>query len=87
MTSLASSRFLRLALFVLVPAAYMSMVFWHPADSYGPNGREGVSPFLAVLMGAVFLVSLLSWSQHKVIAIFGVIACVLWLAATMLPVL
>ena len=87
MTDSALSRFLRVALFVLVPAAYLSKIFWRPADSYGPTGREGVSPFCAILMAAVFLVSLLSWSQHRVVASFGLIACFLWLAATLLPVL
>jgi hypothetical protein len=87
MTDLASSRFLKVALFILVPAAYLSVFFWRPADSYGPTGREGVSPFCLVLMAAVFLTSLLSWSQHRVIATLGFIACILWLAVTMLPVL
>ena len=87
MTSLASSRFLRVALFVLVPAAYVSMVIWRPANAYGPAGRQGISEFLDVFMAAVFLVSLLSWSQHRLVASLGLIACILWLAVLLLPVL
>jgi hypothetical protein len=87
MTKFTSSRLLSVALFVLVPAAYLSMVFWRPALSYGPTGPEGVSPSCALLMAAVFLVSLLSWSQHRLIAVLGFIACFLWLGVTMLPVL
>jgi len=75
------------ALFVLVPAAYLSMAFWRPANSYGPTGREGISPLCAVLMAAVLLVSLLTWTRHPVVASLGLVACILWLAITLLPVL
>jgi len=75
------------ALFLLVPAAYLTMVFWRPANSYGPTGREGISPFCAVLMAAVFLVSLLSWSRYRMRAMLGFIARLLWLAVVLLPVL
>ena len=87
MTNLTSSRFLRAALFALVPAAYLSMVFWRPANSYSPAGREGISPFLAILMAAVLLTSLLSWNEHRLLVSLGLIACVLWLAVVLLPVL
>lgn len=82
-----SSRVLRAALFTLVPAAYLSMGLWRPASSYGPSGREGVSPFCAVLMAAVGLVSLLSWRTYRVAAVLGLLACFLWLAKVLLPVL
>jgi hypothetical protein len=82
-----SSRILRVALFILVPAAYLSMVMWRPASEYTKHGRVGVSPFCAVLMLSVFLVCSLSWSQHRVVAALGFIACFLWLAITLLPVL
>jgi hypothetical protein len=32
-------------------------------------------------------VSLLSWSQHRLVASLGLIACILWLAVLLLPVL
>jgi hypothetical protein len=82
-----SSRILRVALFILVPVAYLSMVLWQPASAYTKHGRAGVNPFCAVLMLLVFLVCSLSWSQHRVVAAFGFIACFLWLVITLLPVL
>jgi hypothetical protein len=87
MTESFPSRVLRAALFVLVPAAYLSMPFWRSASSYGPTGRVGVSPFCAVLMAAVFLVCLCSWSRYRIVASLGFIACLLWLAVLLLPVL
>jgi hypothetical protein len=86
MANFASSKLLSAALFVLVPAGYLSMILWRPARSYGPTGREGVSPFCGVLMAAVFLVSLLSWNRHRVVASLGLVACILWLAIVLLPV-
>jgi hypothetical protein len=85
MTESVSSRVLRTALFILVPAAYLSMGFWRSASSYGPIGRVGVSPFCAVLMAAVFLVCLCSWSRYRIVAELGFIACLLWLAVVLLP--
>ena len=87
MTESVSSRVLRAALFILVPAAYLSMGFWRPASSYGPTGRIGVSPFCAVLMAAVFLVCLCSWSRYRIVAALGFIACLFWLVVALLPVL
>jgi len=87
MTHSTSTRKFSVALFVLVPLAYLSMALWRPADSFGAFGRTGISPFGASLMAAVFLVSLLSWTRHRVVAALGFIACVLWLAVTLLPVL
>jgi len=63
------------------------MGLWRPASSYGPTGQEGVSPFCGVLMTAVLLVSLLSWSTYRVVAVLGLLACFLWLATVLLPVL
>lgn len=87
MTDSPSSKLLRAGLFVFVPAAYLSMVFSRSADSYGVAGREGVSPLLAGLMAAVFLVSLLSWNRHRLVATLGLFACLLWLGVALLPVL
>jgi hypothetical protein len=87
MATSTPSKVLRVALFTLVPLAYLSIRFWHPANSYGPSGREGVSPVLVVLMSAVVLVSLLSWNRHRLVAVFGLLACFLWIAVVLLPVL
>src|ERR1019366_7919963 len=88
MTDSTSSRGLRAALFTLVPAAYLSMRFWRPYNSFG-TGFSGTDSFLicGVLMAAVFLVSLLSWSTYRLVAVFGLLACFLWLAVVLLPVL
>lgn len=90
-----SAKVLRAALFTLVPAAYLSMgmgSFWRPASAYirlGPGrfGPAGVSPYGLVFMAAVCVVSLLSLSTHRVIAALGLLACFLWVAATLMPVL
>lgn len=88
MTDPTSSKILRVALFVLVPVAYLSMGWWQPAGHYMKNGiRVGISPFIAVLMLAVFWVCALYWNQYRLLAIFGFIACFLWLLITFLPVL
>jgi len=87
MTESASSKVLRAVLFILVPAAYLSIGLWRPASSYGPTGRVEVSPLCAVLMSAVFIVCLCSWSRYRIVASLGFIACLLWLAAVLLPVL
>jgi hypothetical protein len=81
------SKVLRMALFTLVPAAYLSMGLWRPSNSYTPAGREGVSPFCAVLLTAIFLISVLSWNTDRVVAGFGLLACLLWAAVLLLPVL
>ena len=87
MTGSTPSRVLGATVFTLVLLAYLSVWFWRPADAYGPSGREGVSPALAVLMVSVFLVSLLSWNRYRVIAAFGLLSCFLWVAVMLLPVL
>jgi hypothetical protein len=87
MTNSPSSKLLSAGLFILVPAAFLSMVFWRPADSFSPAGREGVSPLLGGLMAAVFVVSLLSWNRHRLVATLGFIACLLWLGIVLIPVL
>ena len=87
MAASTPSRVLRAALFTLVPAAYLSMGFWRPYESYGPSGREGVFPICVVLMTAVFSVSILCWNTHRLVAVFGLLACFLWLAVVLLPVL
>jgi hypothetical protein len=78
---------MKAALYILVPAAYLSMVFWRPAGACGPVGHKEISLPLAMLMAAVFLVSLLSWGKHRVVSSLGFIACILWLAVVLLPVL
>jgi hypothetical protein len=87
MPSSTSSRVLRAARSTLIPAAYLSIAFWRPYDSYGGSGRECVFPICGVLMTAVLLVSLLSWRTHRVAAVLGLSVCFLWLAVTLLPVL
>jgi hypothetical protein len=82
-----SSKILRAALFILVPTAYVSIRFWRSYEDYGPTGREGISAPCTVLMLAVFVVSLLSWNEYRVVASLGLIACFLYLAAVLLPVL
>ena len=81
-----SSKVLRAALFTLVPAAYLSMGLWRPGYYYSHFGREDISYFCDVLMASVFLVSLLSWRTYRVVAVFGLLACFLWLAVVLLPV-
>jgi hypothetical protein len=81
------SPILRGALFTLVPVAYLSLAFWRPANGYGPAGREGLSAVGVCLMLAVFLVSMLSWDTHRWVAALGLLACFLWLAILLLPVL
>jgi len=87
MTESVSSKVLRGALFILVPAAYLSLGFWRPASAYGPTGRIGVSPIGVVLMAAVFLVFVCSWRRYRIVASLGFMACLLWLAVVLLPVL
>jgi hypothetical protein len=87
MTNSLSSKLLSAGLFIFVPAAYLSMVFWRPADSYSPVGRAGVSPLLAGLMATVFIVSLLSWNRHRLVATLGFIACLFWQGVLLIPVL
>jgi hypothetical protein len=87
MAASALSKILRATLFALVPAAYLSMALWRPHDSYGPAGREGLSPVCVVLMPAVLVVSVLSWNTHRLVAFFGLLACFGWLAVYLLPAL
>ena len=79
-----SSRILTVALFALVPAAFLSMRFWRPYSAVG-----GPDTFLATaaFMLVVFIASMLGWRKHPLIAALGFIACFLWLACTLLPVL
>jgi hypothetical protein len=44
-------------------------------------------PICTELMAGVFSVSLLSWNKHRVVALFGLLACLLWVAVYLLPVL
>jgi len=81
------AKVLRAGLFTLVPLAYLSMWFWHPANAYGPASREGVSLGSAALMAAVMLVSLLSWNRSRLVAAFGLLACFLLIGVVLLPVL
>jgi hypothetical protein len=81
------NKVLRAILFTLVPAAYLSAVFWRPDNDYGPAGRRGMPAGCYFLMVAVFLVSLLCWNVHRIVAALGLVACVLWLVVLFLPVL
>ncbi len=87
MTHPTANRVLRTALFMLVPLAYLSMGLWSPANAYTKYGRGGVSPAIAILMAAVLIVSLLSWNRYRLVSVLGLLACFLWLATTLLPVL
>jgi hypothetical protein len=72
------------ALFALVPAAFLSMRLWQPYSAVG-----GPEAFLATaaFMSVVFIASALGWRRHPLVAALGFIACFLWLACTLLPVL
>jgi hypothetical protein len=87
MRAWTSSNALRAALFTLVPIAYLSIVFWRPDAAHGRFGREGMPSFCTILMAAVFVVSLLSWNKNRIVAVFGLLACLLWVAVYLLPVL
>jgi hypothetical protein len=82
-----SSRILRAALFTLVPVAYLGVGLQRPLDSYGPTGRVGLSAFCTVFNLVLLLICLLSWNTHRVIAVLGLLACLIWLATLLLPVL
>jgi hypothetical protein len=83
MTNLPLSRFLRVALFILVPVAYLSIRFWRP---YYADGGAEVFPAMTFFMAIVCLVSVLSWSENRLVASLGFVACLLWLATVLLPV-
>lgn len=87
MTDSETSRILRAALFTLVPLAYLSMGLWRPADAYEKYGRVGFPVYAVVLMTSVFIVSVLSWRAHRLVAGLGLLACWLWLMVVLLPVL
>jgi hypothetical protein len=87
MTDSVSSRILRAALFTLVPIAYLSMRFWRPLVTYY-HGKDDTSLYLfTILMAAVLVVSLLSRNKHRVVAVLGLAAYVLWFAFWILPVI
>lgn len=87
MTDSKPSLILKIALYVLVPAAWLSLPFWQPDSAYGRNGHEGMPGLCTILMAAVLLVSLLSLGTRRLLAVLGLIACFLWLAVWLLPVL
>ena len=86
MTDSVPSRVLRAALFTLVPIAYLSMKYWVPL-SQAPYEKLNTGYFCPILMVSVLLVSLLSWNRHRVVAVFGLIACFLWFAFWIMPVI
>jgi hypothetical protein len=87
MTVSTPSRVLRAALFTLVPIAYLSMRYWRPLVTYY-HGKDDTSLYLfTILMAAILFVSLLSWNKHRVIAMLGMVAYVLWFAFWLLPVI
>ena len=81
-----SARVLRAALFTLVPAAYLSSRFWVPL-AQARYEKYSTGYFCPVLMAAVLSVSLLSWHKHRVVAVFGLIACFLWFVVWIQPVI
>jgi hypothetical protein len=38
-------------------------------------------------MAGVFLVNFVSWNSHRVMAGLGLLACLLWIAVVLLPIL
>ncbi|HEU5397562.1 MAG TPA: hypothetical protein VFV81_10355, partial [Verrucomicrobiae bacterium] len=83
----AFPRLVRVALYLLVPLAYLSMPFWRPLGHYGKAGADGSSLACTILILAVLVVSLWSWNRHRVVASLGLIACGLYLLMILLPVI
>jgi len=80
----APSRIFRTALFTLVPIACLSVRFWRPLLTYHYGGDD-TGVFCPVLMGAVLLVSLLSWHRHRVVAALGLLVGFLWFVVWIQP--
>jgi len=87
MTDSVSSRVLTAALFTLVPIAYLSVCFWRPLVTYYYGKDETGLYILPTLMLAVLVVSLLSRHKHRLVAMLGLIACFLWFAVWIMPVI
>ena len=86
MTDSAPSKVLRAALFTLVPIAYLSMRFWQPLITTKYFGDEA-GLLCPVLMAATLFVSLLSWNRHRVVAVLGLVAVILWFVFWIQPVI
>jgi hypothetical protein len=88
MTNSTSTKILRAALFTLVPLAYLSMYFWQPVSmSWSPRYSHVLQWLCIILMTAVFSLSLYFRRTYRLVAVFGFLACFLWLLAFMLPVI
>ena len=76
-------------MYILVPAAYLSTPFWRPYNTYGPLGRDwdATGPALGVLMAVVCMVSVLAWNSNRLLAAFGLLACLLWVCVVLFPVM
>jgi len=73
METASSRKVLRLALFILVPAEYLSMFF----SRLSPNIYGDVPLTCAILIPAATLVCLLSWKTHRVVAALGLLPSLL----------
>jgi hypothetical protein len=63
------------------------MRFWRPLVTYY-YGKDDTGLYIfPILMGAVLIVSLLSWNKHRVVAVLGLAACFLWFAFWIQPVI
>jgi hypothetical protein len=81
METVSSRKALRLALFILVPAEYLSMFF----SRLSPNIYGDVPLACAILIPIAAVVSLLSWKTHRVVAALGLLPSLLWFFAYTLP--
>ena len=81
METVSSRKALRLALFILVPAEYLSMFF----SRLSPNIYGNVPLTYAILIPAATLVCLLSWRTHRVVAAVGLLPSLLVFFAYTLP--
>jgi hypothetical protein len=80
-----ASRFLKIALFTLVPAEYLSMFLSSPSF-YGDStlsrflsvylvqeNYKGYPPSCFILLPMAFSVSLLSLNTHRIVAVLGIL--------------
>ena len=83
METVTSQKALRLTLFILVPAEYLSMLF----SRMSPNIYGDLPLTCAILIPAAALVNLLSWRMHRIVAALGLLPSLLWFVAYTLPTL
>lgn len=77
-----SSKSLKVALFILVPSAYLRMLLSRLSPIY-----HNVPLTCAILIPAAAVVSVLSLNTHRVVALLGLLPAFLWIMALMLPTL